>query len=454
MADNIPLPYGGLTPEQIQQYLALNGGGPKATVGYNPGAESPAPSEEEDNSESESEESPKEQPKEEEDEGEEETSAPATSSKQSAYNRLLSYLKPSKPSSLNINVGQNAVNDKEALSNALQAQQASQLMGGLGKAGELIGSGIVGTTGLKPTERTGIEAFNEIAKAGDKALQNYQLQKEQQKDDPNSPMSNMFREYAKSLGVNINGDFTASMGEKLLPYVFKGFEAQQSQEARHEDVALKMLEMQERQADKLGEKAKDKQDRAMQQTKMLLESARGNPAAAQAERDIYSAQKADSLANLYGDPNKLSPQQVKLLASELAKIAQGGVPNMTELQGLTPNTLMSKFATVWGNLSNHPTPANAAAFVKQYQDYTHALTKDAQKVIKDKYGRVIESAKKQIGDDNYDQLKTQYLDRFKSEEQSSKGSISSKTLQDYAMKHNISVDDAKNLLSKAGYEVE
>lgn len=164
--------------------------------------------------------------------------------------------------------------------------------------------------------------------------------------------------------------------------------------------------------DKLDKNQKD----AYFQTSQLLETARGNPAVAQAEKDIYAADKAKSLANLYGDPNKLSPQMSQLLASEVAKIASGGSPSIHELEGLTPTTLQSGLAGITQKLTNDPTPANAGAFIKQYQDYANALTRDAQKTISDRYGRILESRKPYLGDEGYGNLKAQYLDRFKQPE--------------------------------------
>lgn len=155
------------------------------------------------------------------------------------------------------------------------------------------------------------------------------------------------------------------------------------------------------------------QSKALDDAQRLLESARGNPAVAQAEKDLYAASKADSLANLYGDPNKLSSAQVTLFSQEIAKIAAGGVPTQHELEGIDQKTLMRMGSEKVSKFTNNPTPANAAAFVKQFQDYTRALKKDAQKTIEDKYGRIIEGKKGQLGADNYKVLKEQYIDRFK-----------------------------------------
>lgn len=196
---------------------------------------------------------------------------------------------------------------------------------------------------------------------------------------------------------------------------------------QYQDIYNKNIEMQV-QKQKFETEAAVRQDskqkEALQNTVQLLESARGNPAAAQAERDLYASDKANSLMNLYGDPNKLSMPQVRLLASEIGKIASGGSPSMHELEGLTPNTLSGKFSEVVSKLTNEPTPANAAAFVKQYKDYSDALSKDAKKVIEDKYGRVIESKKSVLKSDDYDQLKTQYVNRFNGPEDKAKSASS------------------------------
>ncbi len=152
---------------------------------------------------------------------------------------------------------------------------------------------------------------------------------------------------------------------------------------------------------------------ALHTTLSLLESARGNPAASQAEKDLYAAQKMKSLVDLYPDPNQMPMAQVHLLASEAGKIATGGVPGMYELKGITPNSVPQSFSEVSAKFSNHPTPANAGAFIKELDRYQDALSGDAQKVIEDKYGRVIESSRDQLGDSNYQKLRSNYVDRFK-----------------------------------------
>jgi hypothetical protein len=66
-------------------------------------------------------------------------------------------------------------------------------------------------------------------------------------------------------------------------------------------------------------------------------------------------------------------------------------------------------ASVWSKLSNQPSPANAGAFVKQYMTYLKDLNDNANQVVQDKIGRVIESKKNVLGDENYKTLNEQYL---------------------------------------------
>jgi hypothetical protein len=184
--------------------------------------------------------------------------------------------------------------------------------------------------------------------------------------------------------------------------------------------AQKQAEMQEKKSE-FSQREKDrqlqreqmggqKQNQALQQTQSILESARGNPAVAQAQKDIYAAQKFESLVNLYGDPNKLNPQQVQLAASEVGKIATGGVPSVHELQGLNQATLPGELASLAQAALNHPQGAEAGAFVKALGDYVSSLKKDAQNVVKEKFGRVIETRRGQLGEQHYKDLKSQYLD--------------------------------------------
>lgn len=193
------------------------------------------------------------------------------------------------------------------------------------------------------------------------------------------------------------------------------------------------------QIEKLAEQNKEREfnrgvskDKAaqLQETMQSLQSARGNPAVQQAERDLYSSAKVNKLVeqgrdkkgNL--DPNALNNTQVQLLAGEVAKIATGGAPTLDELHGLTPSNMPQWLAKAAEKYQNNPTGANAGAFVKQLQAYSNGVAQDARSLLKENYQGVIESKKKYLDAGDYKTLNEQYLGRLNGTTPQSEWSLS------------------------------
>lgn len=318
----------------------------------------------------------------------------------------------------------------------LQAAQAqvkqNQLGTGLGSALQQLTHGLSRAPGQ--ADLSGIQA---MAKSDTAPVDNLNAQQagtqqalktqsELDADDPTSAKSVAFR---KSLSLvapkiaQVYGDqfdnITASDAPNILKSVdLKASLDQRAQSAKDRLDLLGVVKANQDRSrhDKADTAAEAKQTQAYNQTVQQLEQMRGSPAAGQAEKDIYAAQKANSLTKLFapdGDLNKLTDAQSKLLQLEVGKIAAGGQASEAELNSLDPATLTGKMSKVWGQLSNSPTPANAGAFLKSYQDYGNALSKDAQSVIEDRYGRVINSKKSQFTPEQAQTLNDQYINRFK-----------------------------------------
>ncbi len=141
---------------------------------------------------------------------------------------------------------------------------------------------------------------------------------------------------------------------------------------------------------KLGLSLKENQNKNMQDTMAAFESMRGSDAAKKAENNLFSSAKINSLATLYKDPNNLSQAQVNLLHEELGTMASGGVPTSDMLKGLNPNTFTGKASETYGRFMNEPTPANAAAFVKQAKQYSDAIANDARNFLIPRYNSILE----------------------------------------------------------------
>lgn len=319
---------------------------------------------------------------------------------------------PTKPAGNVIDLGQPSQNQTEGLKQALDQRNNAVLANQLGKAAELVGSGISGTTGrLKPTERTGEKLFESNIAQAENIPKDFQMLSEQEKKDPNSGYAQGLRDFMKNeFKIDVKGG-TPEQLNAIAPMALKAYDAKQAVQARAEQYKLQQQLRMDALSNKKEQHDTDKQNQALAQIKSSLESARGNPEVSQALKDRYSASKALSLINKY-DPDNLSPQQINLFQSEVAKIATGAVPTIGEMKALNQDTLKSKFAEISQKFLNKPTGANAGEFIKQYKDYLIDLNQNAQNVIKDKFDRVIESSKKQLGDENYNSLKDQYVKPF------------------------------------------
>lgn len=449
VSGGIPQPNGGMNPQQLAAETALNPG-PIATTGFNPNnpgpvdafkdlSKGPAPASNDSDSD--------------EDEATPAAKAGGAVSKPSSVSDLLSKMQQSQPTQAPVTADPNA--GMNALVQAQKQAQAGQMLANLGRAGETIASGF-SRGAYKPDnafyEDLGKQAQQPVANQLQKqafagtqnaqALQAMQVADEKEKNDPNSSVSQLARQVmastGKQAGINL-GDISklnASQIEKSP--VWKAIETTEQIKSRQAIAEQNNLYRQSLMGNKLGQQ----QLKNFNQTGQQLEQMRGSPAVAQAEKDLYASQKANSLANLYGDPNKLSQSQVNLMAQEIGKIAAGGVSSQAELDGITPHTLTGKMSQYTTNLTNNPTPANAAAFVKQYQDYAGALANDAQKTITDRYGRILNPAKKaELTDEQNKALEDQYLNRFKQQTRAPQAATQPLTSQDQQ-----AIDWAKNNL--------
>lgn len=191
------------------------------------------------------------------------------------------------------------------------------------------------------------------------------------------------------------------------------YDPQQIQSIQYHALTYKeQLDQQNKQTE-LGLKAKEVGAKNQQDTQSLLQTSRQVGPVQQAEKDLYSADKADSLVRKVGtDPNKMDPTMFKLYSSEIGKIATGGVPTVEELKGLDPKALTGEAAKAWESVSASPTPANLGEFIKQYQNYTGALRGDAMRVVKQNNSRIIESKKRLLDPSDYQKLNEQYVSPF------------------------------------------
>ena len=149
-----------------------------------------------------------------------------------------------------------------------------------------------------------------------------------------------------------------------------------------------------------------------QQTLQALQSARGNPAVQQAEKDVYSAAKINSLKDQVKSLDQMSPQQVSLLAHETLKMASGGQGTEDELKSIKPGTPQYALADLGQKLKNAPVGAKAGAFARQLVDYANSMAGDAKNLLKQNYQGIIETKKPYLAPGDYQNFNKQFMDRL------------------------------------------
>lgn len=317
--------------------------------------------------------------------------------------------------------------DKQDLADAQNKAGQNRMFAGLARASAQAAHGL--STAQTPMDDSAFKTLDENANQpvtdlqakqayALKGLQDMQTKIQTQAAvsgaDPNSAESKQIRALYAPLFVKAGLDPTVldSLGASdIKAYAQQPLEAIDKMKSQETQKAIQL----ELTRSRVQQAQENRQTQAYNATVQQLETGRGQPVVQQAERDIYAAQKANTLIAQApgGDPNKLSDAQVHMLYADIGKIAAGGQPQQSELNFITPSALVGKLSKVYSNFVNSPTPAYAGAFIQQAKQYADGLTKDAQNVITDRYNRVIGAKSSQFSGDQNAMLKTQYVDRFK-----------------------------------------
>ncbi len=153
-----------------------------------------------------------------------------------------------------------------------EQQNLATLFNQLGSAARKVGSGVLEQKG---------DNKDQFAEANQQFInswtQQFKDRIEVEKHDAKSPTSKAFREYAKQLGYDIKGDFSASDAEKVFPFMFKGFEADANREARKEaqqaTLEQRKWESSERSKDRAQRDKERKEDKTAQEGNKFIQKA-------------------------------------------------------------------------------------------------------------------------------------------------------------------------------------
>lgn len=299
--------------------------------------------------------------------------------------------------------GYNLGTDKQ-LEDAQNEKRWADIGANLGMAGQYIGAGL--NRGAKPN----LQPFQNQLKQNESIVTDFKDRIANQKNDPNSAVSKTFQEFAeKQLGHKFQGPQSAASMEAAMPYLFKGNEMELNRKLKEKEFGLKHEENMTKFAQVNAykdmmhqEKVNDAQNKAYSGMRKDMETFRGNRGAQQAAMDIYSSNKALALVK-NKDPNTLTTQDLSLLTSEIAKIAQGGVPSEHGMKVLMPNNLQTKYAEMQNFLASKPTDAQAGEYIKKNMKYLQDMQDTAQSTIDDFKRNIAHGYKNRVKSENYDE---------------------------------------------------
>lgn len=341
-----------------------------------------------------------------------------------------------------------------------QAQQAANegtLAGQLGKAGALVGSGIVGTGGItKPTE-THDKLFDTNIAIAQQIPEQFKQKMEMSRLDPASDVSKAARGFIQdSLGVDVPDNISAQQLKEQFPVIEKLLQARENAEMRK---AIAEENAKNRQANR--DDMKDFREKSLQ----LREASLGNRAINDIKNDktvqrtdqrLQALSKAEEIIN---SKQPLTPQLLSDVEQDmLGAITGSATPATAKLNKIEFKALQRDAAIVLQRLKSGPIDLRTAApeVVNAVRNSVSLLKKAYENDRAEHINRLVEQ-KLPLFEGSQDRIADvlkKVASSNKVDKASSKGNVSKSTLQDYAIKHNVTVDKAAQLLKGAGYNVE
>lgn len=293
--------------------------------------------------------------------------------KQSALTKLETALQqPSqafaarKPEIQDYDVGEGGIAAMEGLKQAQAAEEADIMASQLGNLGDIVGGAISGQGEQFK------DYFDNQQKLAGRHVSRFKDMLTTQEQDPDSPMSKMFNDYAKQMGFNLKGRMSYAQGKELMPKLAAQFEKEQDRAFKGEENNLNRLvqlarieEMKQTKADAKESKGEEQSNRFIERrADKLATHAKAFGELRQAKAMIDSAMKDPSgvkdVSALYSIIKALDPASV---------VREGEVALAGRAKGL------------WGNLSTQLSQITANPRL-----LNEKVIKDMASAIDDLYG--------------------------------------------------------------------
>lgn len=335
----------------------------------------------------------------------------------------------------------------------------------------------------KTKENTGI--YDSAIKNAGQGIEDLKTQREQQevlaklqtdkaKADPNSDVSRMardsLREITQGMNINIPEGMSAKQIETLYPYISQAATARAAKEERAIRLAQASSDKEAKKS--LVDQMNDTKRLDKVNKNMLSGTASSRGSFGSAAKNLQSIRNAEALLTGEKSFNDLDSRQMVELARVLDRVLSGGAPTISGTEHLTPETAQGYVAKFMEKLSNKPEGMQQAEFVKRIAKTFEKEKKRAIQDIQNHQGEVLSGVNDIARRLDTDPAKIQLMNQLEgfglkgsfnekgifvpeaAAKESGSKSLSQQTLQEYATKHNMKIEDAKNLLTKSGYVIK
>ncbi len=286
-----------------------------------------------------------------------------------------------------------------SVENLQAAQDAANRVRSLNQGSQgldLVSAGIAGLGSGSIVKPSGQELFKQQAAGADKITTDYKDLVAMEKNDAKSPVSKAMQRYAKKLGFDAKGLSAGDM-EKLMPFVFKGFEAEENRKSRKEELGMRLAEMNERFAaakqDKLQGRLdkldKETRDRFGKMSKLITaEVASSRSAFGKAANNVRSAEAILTLAE-GRKLDTLNNREIQEVARSLDALLSQGQATISGTEHLVPKAYRADAAKIAEYITAKNKGAGMGSFLKQMLETVRREKDLAHKQIKKTQGKLL-----------------------------------------------------------------
>lgn len=281
------------------------------------------------------------------------------------------------------------------LASAQGAANKNELYSNLARGLAQLNSGITGNsvTGPAKVNTTGLDAIQKNAQA---PIEQYKQNLENEKNDPNSSYSKGLQQFIsptmEKLGIKNQGPLSGAIVEKIAPWLVSEYNKKIAADA----TAAKAATLSKDRQDKADDKDSEKSDKAYTDLTQKYNTFRGNQEVQQSATALRNIKNAQSLIA----QGNLTPEYARMLATEISKIASGGVPTEAGVKELIPHNAQTQLAKFSEFLTSNPSPVQQKEWMKVHGQYLGELLKNSQGIVDEYHADMYRGYRGRISDDN------------------------------------------------------